>query len=94
MVKSATIPDPLFLWRLRECAERAGSIRTLAERCEIGEAHMYRYLSGAIDIPLDRVRRVAVVSKVDLGWLVTGRGEPTGPLAHPSPTNKVLSRIR
>jgi DNA-binding phage protein len=81
----SSAPDPLFLKRLRHCTIIAGSIRALAKQTTIGEAHMYRYLSGDIDPPLGRVRLIAEACKVDLGWLVTGYGEPLGKQAKPRP---------
>jgi transcriptional regulator with XRE-family HTH domain len=63
-------PDSAFIKRLRECAEKAGGKRALAQKTGISEPQIYRYLAGINDITLTRLKAIAKATKTDLGWLV------------------------
>jgi SAM-dependent methyltransferase/transcriptional regulator with XRE-family HTH domain len=67
-----------LLQRLDDCAERLGSKRALAEAAGVSESQLYRYLSGDVVLPVDRLLAIAGAAKVDPAWLLTGSGSQTG----------------
>lgn len=52
------------------------SNRTFAERCDVSEGSLRRYLSGDTFPPLDTLEKIALAAGVSLAWLASG--EKTG----------------
>lgn len=63
--------------RLKHCARVVGSQKDLAARASLSRSQLVRYLDGENSPPISKLFQISEASGIDLGWIVTGKGEPT-----------------
>lgn len=67
--------------RLRWALEQGRSDLTqseLADRLDVSESAVSLWMNGKRECPKEQVRRIARITRVEPGWLLTGEGEPSG----------------
>ena len=72
------LSKPGFAERLTALAKQKGGTAALAQSAGISKRTLEKWLAGETQPKADALKKIASSTSVDLNWLVTGEGTPTG----------------